>query len=500
MNPAALAVSLVLNLTACPEAPEETDPPRSEVDRQPTRPLAGLTYEPRDAAVRLAGLARALATTRDPHLRADLLLARATLHMAHARHELRAALEATLDRDQAAAPAQKQRLLALAAAHEGARKRAHARALADFALLVCAPGDRTRGFACDPPAALREWQHMDEALHRLAWVLLAEQRPDDARPVLRRLVDRHPASPHHTEALLDAADLAFERAEFAGAEPLYRRAMNAAAPAASRAYAMDRLAWVLWHLGRDAEALSSLTAAVTLARHEPVARYLRRDLVQLYAHIGRPAEAHATFARVAPEQALELMVRLGETWLDLCRPADAVAAFAELQRLAPDDPRECEWQDLVTGNVDRLGDPARQIAELERQHAALARARSRWPLGHPHLARCTAATRERTLEVAVAAHERFRNTRDRALAEPVDRLYGAFVTLFPADAEAPRVRVYRADAAWLHAEIERRDAERWTFAAGRYDEAIAAGLDRRRHDDAVHARDFARKHAAEHSR
>ena len=459
-------------------------------------------FDVQAARVRFEALDRALDRTREPIARANLVLERATLHAAHGMHESLLSLTALLRQDEIEDPAQKQAVAPEITAHKQASTRANARAIADFTELVCDPQDREKAFACRAPAALHGWPAMDEALYRLAFILNHERREDDARHVLRRIVDHHPTSRHHTDALLGVADVAFRRIEFAEAEPLYQRVLTGPGPAMSRAYAASMLGWVQLNLGRDAKAFTSFTTAAALAGHEPRAKYIlraaRQDLVRAYAGFGTVADAFAAFERSAPGHGLELLVRLGETWFDQGKATEAIAVFVDLRQRAPDDPRACEWQDAIARGVDLLADLARQVAEIEQLQAALARARSQPSV--EHLARCTELTRKHTLELAYAFHLDFMRTRDRATADRVERLYAAFVTSFPTDAETPRVRYARAEAAWLRAEIERSDAKQWSLAASRYDEAIAGGLDPKLRADAEFSRDLARKYAATRGR
>jgi TolA-binding protein len=297
----ALLIAMLCALSAVAAAQPDSDRLPGEL-QQPDgallvqAPQELRTYDEPTARRRVAELDRAITAARDPLARAALQLERATLRAAQAQHERLAWLTAQIRRDEEREPAARQALDPEIAQRRATAERATAAAIAEFTELVCDPADRARGFGCRPPAALRAWPRLDEALFQLAYLLSAERRTDDAARAYRRIVDDYPGSRYRGDALVAVADRAFEQADLAAAEPLYRAAQTARGPVTPtlRAYAAYKLGWVHLNLGRIEPAIASFAAVPGLAGNDPksatLVREARRDLSRALA-LRRPASA-----------------------------------------------------------------------------------------------------------------------------------------------------------------------------------------------------------------
>jgi hypothetical protein len=308
-----------------------------------------------------------------------------------------------------------------------------------------------------------------------------------------------PGSRHRGHELVEAADRAFEGADLAAAESLYRAVR--AAPGATvglRAYAEYKLGWVYLNLGRGREAFASFAATAALAATDPrttsLVREARRDLARAFAGYGAPADAYAAFEAAAPGEGIELLERLGRHWLDIARSADAIAVLHELSQRAPSDPRRCDWHLSAVRAAELGGARASLVFEVESLATVVAQTH-----GLPSAADCAGEARDLVYRLA---HRRLRDAfaargshgapgrgapaAPAAIAGPAehaDRLFAAFVRAFPADPDRGTARLSRAEAAGLRAEAaptrtagdRRAAAVLWRRAADRYDDAITTG-------------------------
>ncbi|HWO21732.1 MAG TPA: tetratricopeptide repeat protein [Kofleriaceae bacterium] len=503
---------------------------RPDGGRLADEPQALRSYDAAAATRRRAEIDRALVHLRGPIGRANARLDRATLRAAQARHERFDVVLKMIERDEARfAPerARSDREIARARTRERLdREIPRLRLAADLTLataieelteVVCDPAGRGSGsgtyhqLPCRAQPGLEAWPALDEALHRLGYVLLVGKRTDDAVRVYRRIVDETPRSPHRMNALVELADHAFDEADLATAESLYRAALAAPAPTPApaapslRAYATYKLAWVLLNLGhgRDAfaalatvPALATAAAAAAAAAEKTLVHAARRDLAHVFAAYGAPADALDALEAAAPGHGMELTLRVGQEWLEVRRPTDAIALYRELMRRAPADPRRCEWQAAVASGVQATGDLDALIPELEALAAAHLEVR-----GEPAGARCAIDATALIEEVARKQLSTAWTKRGTPLtAEYAERLYAAYVRAFPGDANVAAARLHRAEAASARAEKASGAvaAMLWQRAAARFKEALkAGGLDEDQRDRALRYLSRARQRAAE---
>ena len=455
-------------------AGEQAGPDLALAPVMPVTPLPA--YDEATAATRIAALDRGVRDAKDPIARANALLARASYFAAQGRAEQLHMVEAQLRADDRKQPGARQPFLAEAARRQALVTQALGRAIEDLLALTCEASDRARGPGCATPAALRAWSPLDEALARLGALLAISKRDAEAAQVYRRLVTDLPRSRYAAEAAVAVGEHAFAQADLALAETMYTLGLTAPGLAA-RTYARYKLGWVQFNLGRGDEAVASFAAVATTAPSDPqltrLAREARKDLVRAYAVAGTAAGARAAFEQAAPGHGLDLLVQLGDLWLEQGRAGEARTIFDEALRLAPLDARQCAWQASLARGAEMLGDPARMVTELEHLHAALARMRKLPSPPAAALATCTDATRSLTRERAFALHRDAERTRDARTLEFVDQLYGWLLSSFPGEVGLADVAYKRSEAAWLRAEVERADPRRWwSIAIDRCDAAL----------------------------
>jgi len=267
----------------------------------------------------------ALGKAKHPHVRAQLLLMRADLWAAHGIAERIASLESIEFR------------------HDLAASRAIKAAIADYDQLYRAP--------------VPGWRNMDRALAHYGFLLSFDRRPPSL-DVMQRLVDDFPKSPFaaYAHAVLGDAKIGTAALEHYDA---------VSAPPAVRVYALYRAGWIL--MDRDAKrAFAKLSEALAIDRRGVIAWELRRGVAKAFARFGAPADAYAAFAWSDPDRALDMLDDLAGRWNDEGHPDQALAAFSELVRRAPDDPRACDWQAAALAIVFKRKDNALYFTHAER--------------------------------------------------------------------------------------------------------------------------------------
>ncbi|MEO8845581.1 MAG: tetratricopeptide repeat protein [Kofleriaceae bacterium] len=480
--------------------PIQVEIPGGAVEAEPSismtmmPPLPLPSYDEATAGARLAALDSGVAKARDPIAHAQARLLRAAFFAAHARQEERLALTALIGADEAKLAARppfdaeaKRRTARMEAALD--------RSIADLLVVACDASDRSRGVGCRPDPALTSWASQDEALIQLAWVLQVAKRDADAAQIFERIVVQHPQSRFAADAAIAVGEQAFSQVDLVRAEKMYTLGLAAQTPE-TRAFARYKLAWVQFDLGRTAEAFESFAVVATVTGGAPptrISREARKDLVRAYT--GTAAAAHAVFERIAPGQGLELLVRLGQLWFETGKHTEAALIFTEAMRLAPLDPRQCEWQAMITRSAFATLGPPRIAVELERLHGALAKLRT---VPTAELATCLDDTRDLTSKLIVQLEREARATRDPTLLDLVDPLYGEMIASFPLDAGRASMRGRRVESAWSRAELERKDPRRfWLIVVARCDEALDAHLEEpAREKELAVVRALARKRAA----
>lgn len=204
---------------------------------------------------------------------------------------------------------------------------------------------------------------LDEVLYYLAYEYEQAQKLDKAREVYYQLINDTPQSKYIPNAYLAFGELFFVEAQgdpskFELARQSYMKVLEY--PEATNkvwGYAMYKLGYVYWNLGeRDnfAEALKAFKAVIEWGdRHagEPgvgaLQKSARKDIVPVYALIGKPTEAFGFFKPLSDgkneKATYEMMDELGLNYLDTGHYAEAISLYTDLLNRDKGD-KSCEYQ------------------------------------------------------------------------------------------------------------------------------------------------------------
>ncbi len=167
-----------------------------------------------------------------------------------------------------------------------------------------------------------------------------------ARATLIELLKRWPASTYVPDAWVALGDMSFELgesgddAQMKEAEREYQEAVRSPPPANhAYGYAWYKLAYVYWNSGDGARALNAFKKTVDYGSaypQNPGAAKLRvealRDIVPVYALVGKPSVAYAFFRSASgdDDKSIDMLSALASTYSDTGKYAEAQLVYRDL--------------------------------------------------------------------------------------------------------------------------------------------------------------------------
>ncbi len=335
-------------------------------------------------------------------------------------------------------------------------------------------------------------RQLDEGLYALAYHLERMDRRPQAREVYHRLVRDFPQSRYVPHAYLAFAEHFFREGQLDEARQFYERVI-AIPPERNplHVYARYKLAWVHFNVEAFRQSLEELVHVIEQVRTgaspdgRSLGRQARREIALPYARVGQPNRALAFFRRIADDEddALAMLERLAELYLDTGRWAETITVHRELMTERPQHASLCLWQARVLdATISSRPKPeqvreARRLMDVRVQHAAR----------HPAaLARaCDERVASTLVLLATAWHreavgtESEPGTRDRNTLSFASDLYALIENGLPnldglslPEIDA-RDRPTRAQSAYFHGELL-FELARWAECADAYARALAA--------------------------
>lgn len=263
-----------------------------------------------------------------------------------------------------------------------------------------------KSLKADPTGESAPW-----ALVGMAWCRIGE--PDRALASFEKVLDDFgdsPAAASALEGLLAVGQAQFEAEDYDGARSTWRRVLVHQAEGNSAGLAQYGLAWAALRQEQSAQALEAFIATSQAPVPADVLADARYQAARLLADDGRHDRVVEMLEPLRDETDDDdrigwALTLLGEAYLHLDRPQDALAAFtAVTERMAEHDAAPAAW--LGRGKASRaLGQPQDAVAAL-RQAAALGgprvAAEAQCELGLAlRAAGDTAAAAEELLKVAI---------------------------------------------------------------------------------------------------
>jgi outer membrane protein assembly factor BamD (BamD/ComL family) len=351
-----------------------------------------------------------------------------------------------------------------------------------------------RALTDDP--AFQRWPKLDVALFYYGYTLQGGNYMKEARAVYDKLLKSYPASKYVPAAHLAFADYYFEQGQLADAEARYKQVLKFP-KSPSYWYAMYKLGWIQFQLGKFLDALDMFSQIAVATRadkdHAVLHRAAKKDFVRTYAEIGKADKAYVSFRRIDAAGAIDMLDTLADTYLAQGKSDKAIFTLHELMRLQPKSKRVCAWQyDVATATQSLTGATyADKVAEIERLVKL-------WGAVHAAKSLPAAAAREchdnaaaMSGELARAYHAEAARTRNADTLAYAERLYRVYLDAFPDAADYGETYYYYADLQWARAEAEptpRLQPERWARAADTFSALLATGkLDPRRTKDVAYA-------------
>ena len=221
-----------------------------------------------------------------------------------------------------------------------------------------------------------DFPRMDEVLFALAFGLEQMGQVDQARRVYYRLIRNFPDSKFIPHAYLSFAEYFFNDGDMEAALKFYDKVVSIP-PERNPVYgyALYKMAWAYYNQERFKKSLEAFVRVIEFADANPdagdaanLARQSRRELVMPYAMVGTPQKALNFFRRYATDnqQALEMLERLAELYVDTGQWPKAIKVYHELMSTAPDSDKLCYWQVQVTNAVIASRPKKEQVLEIKR--------------------------------------------------------------------------------------------------------------------------------------
>jgi tetratricopeptide (TPR) repeat protein len=211
----------------------------------------------------------------------------------------------------------------------------------------------------------KTYPQLDEVLYYLAYEYEQAQNLDEARKVYLQLINDTPQSKYIPNAYLAFGELFFVEAssdpsKFELAKQSYMKVLEyKESENKVWGYAQYKLGYVYWNLGERenfAKALDAFKKVIEYGdRHitEPgisaLQKSARKDIVPVYALIGKPVDAYAFFKPLSGDKGsdntatYEMMDNLGLNYLDTGHYPEAIALYEDLLQRDKGD-KNCNYQ------------------------------------------------------------------------------------------------------------------------------------------------------------
>ena len=317
-----------------------------------------------------------------------------------------------------------------------------------------------------------KYERMDEVLFRLASLLTAAKKDDQAREYFHRLIKDYPSSKYIPDAYLAFAEHAFDGGEMGAALKFYEK-VEQFPKSSVYPYAAYKKGWCYINLGEYRDALETFVGVVRLTQDpkltvarpqlELLAKEAKKDVVKAYAQVGGPDKARVFFAKVGGDYAPKMMELLAERYWEDGKAPDSTRVYKQIIADNMQSPRICEWQSKVLRNSLSLAayDKALVTQELERLGNVYEKARPPKP---EQAAECRNGFHDAARELALVWHREAQKTQDADTYALAERAYRLFLGHFPDDKDAYEMNFYRGELLWV--------IRQWKDAAEQYTRVV----------------------------
>ncbi len=195
-----------------------------------------------------------------------------------------------------------------------------------------------------------------------------------------RVTKEFPNSPYVQETYFALGEYYFENEKWDVAAENYQNVLKSKR-AGTYGFAMYKLAWCFYRLGKVNAALRTLEDVVALSNAKDAAARASglkqvnrvrlgnealRDIVPFYAEIGDYEKARAYFRKLAGEpRATQMLELLGQAYADLGKKQAGRHILRQLIATAPSSPKALDWQKTIVSMYTNAGEPEIFREELE---------------------------------------------------------------------------------------------------------------------------------------
>ncbi len=318
--------------------------------------------------------------------------------------------------------------------------------------------------------AFASFKRMDEALYYYAYELGELGKETEMQAAYQQLINSYPNSQYISQAYLAFADYYFDKNKIQNAIRLYEK-VTQFKDSPVYAYALYKLAWCHLNPIGTAEArfdksldyfVATIRATIegragSEANAKQLRRDARRDLVRAYVHASRPSKAWDFFGKwgVGPQKdendQRRMMTLLANQYFGDGQYVESTYIYKQLQNHFDGDADICEWQGRIVVNTLATDNKEVQWKETDK----LGQIWSEYKDGSHKKAvkrKCRDDARDTIHQMASVWHDEAEKTKLPRTYELAELAYGGYLSVFPAEKDAYKLRYYYGELLWAMAE------------------------------------------------
>ena len=305
-----------------------------------------------------------------------------------------------------------------------------------------------------------KYNRMDEVLFRLAYLLQAIKKEDQAREFFHRLIKDYPQSKYVPNAYLSFAEFYFQKGEMENALKFYEKVEQF--PGSSVfGFALYKKGWVEINLGNFKGALEIFVRVIQLCKDGkitknqagPLEKEAKKDLVKAYARTpgASPDKAWDFFQRMGGDYAPKMLEALAELYWEQGMFPESSKIYRKIITLnaeGKESYRLCEWQNKILRNTLSGGNKKDQVQELKRLGNVYEVMSKKEGIKKDVFAECKNSYHDTGKELALIWHKEAQRTKNADTYQLAGMVYKEFLGHFTNEKDSAEMTFYYGEILW----------------------------------------------------
>lgn len=305
-----------------------------------------------------------------------------------------------------------------------------------------------------------KYNRMDEVLFRLAYLLQAIKKEDQAREFFHRLIKDYPQSKYVPNAYLSFAEFYFQKGEMENALKFYEKVEQF--PGSSVfGFALYKKGWVEINLGNFKGALEIFVKVIQLCKDGkitknqagPLEKEAKKDLVKAYARTpgASPDKAWDFFQRMGGDYAPKMLEALAELYWEQGMFPESSKIYRKIITLnaeGKESYRLCEWQNKILRNTLSGGNKKDQVQELKRLGNVYEVMSKKEGIKKDVFAECKNSYHDTGKELALIWHKEAQRTKNADTYQLAGMVYKEFLGHFTNEKDSAEMTFYYGEILW----------------------------------------------------